>query len=72
MSNNYLDVARFPPPTRSGGFQLADSDTAKYEAALKKIDQLFDTAQPGTPEGEELDRLANWVVEYERRLMNED
>lgn len=36
-----------------------------YAAALKAIDALMDAA-PGTVEGERLDALARWVVEYER------
>lgn len=39
---------------------------AEYRQALLRIDELMD-AQPGTPEVEELERLADLVVEYEER-----
>lgn len=35
-----------------------------YEAALKHADEIFDS-QPGTPEGDELDRLTDEIVAYE-------
>jgi HTH-type transcriptional regulator/antitoxin HigA len=41
---------------------------AGYEAALARIDQLMDAA-PGTPEGEELDVLADLVEHYEERAV---
>jgi HTH-type transcriptional regulator/antitoxin HigA len=37
-----------------------------YEAALARIDALMD-AEPGTPEGEELDVLTNLVEHYEEK-----
>ena len=37
-----------------------------YKAALARIDKLMD-AVPGTPEGEELDVLADLVVAYEHK-----
>lgn len=37
-----------------------------YEAALQRIDALMD-AEPGTPEGDELDVLATLVEVYEAR-----
>lgn len=39
---------------------------ADYEAALDRIDALMD-AKPGTPEGEELDVLADLVEHYEEK-----
>lgn len=39
---------------------------ADYDAALARIDELMD-AKPGTPEGEELDVLADLVELYEER-----
>lgn len=36
-----------------------------YKAALKRIEYLFDTAEPETPRGDELERLAALVEEYE-------
>ncbi len=36
----------------------------EYEAALARIDEIFD-AETGTPEGEELDELADLVESYE-------
>lgn len=46
------------------GLELSESD---YKAALKRIESLFDAAEPGTPEGEELERLAALVEEYEEK-----
>jgi HTH-type transcriptional regulator/antitoxin HigA len=37
---------------------------ADYEAALKEIEDLFD-AEPGTPEGDQLDILITLVEAYE-------
>lgn len=37
----------------------------EYQAALKRMDEIFD-AEPGTPEGDELDRLAEIVDDHER------
>ena len=42
---------------------LTDED---YEAALARVWEIFD-AEPGTPEGEELDTLVDLVEEYEDR-----
>ena len=39
---------------------------ADYEAALARIDALME-AEPGTPEGEELDILADLVEHYEAK-----
>ena len=39
---------------------------ANYEAALARIDALMD-AEPGTPEGEELDVLTDLVEHYEEK-----
>lgn len=39
---------------------------ADYKAALARIDALMD-AELGTPEGEELDALADLVVHYEEK-----
>lgn len=38
-----------------------------YKTALKRIESLFDVAEPGTPEGYELERLAALVEEYEEK-----
>lgn len=46
------------------GLEISESD---YKAALKRIESLFDAAEPGTPEGEELERLAAMVEEYEEK-----
>lgn len=46
------------------GFEISESD---YKAALKRIESLFDAAEPGTPKGEELERLAAMVEEYEEK-----
>ncbi|MFA0563240.1 hypothetical protein AB4559_05850 [Vibrio sp. 10N.222.51.C8] len=37
-----------------------------YKAALKRIESLFDVAEPGTPEGDELEKLVTWVERYEK------
>lgn len=46
------------------GLELSESD---YKAALKQIESLLDAAEPGTPEGDELERLAALVEEYEEK-----
>lgn len=46
------------------GLEISESD---YKAALKRIESLFDVAEPSTPEGEELERLAAMVEEYEEK-----
>ncbi|MBF4385549.1 MULTISPECIES: hypothetical protein [Vibrio] len=46
------------------GLEISESD---YKTALKRIESLFDVAEPGTPEGEELERLAAMVEEYEEK-----
>ncbi len=46
------------------GFDPSGSD---YKAALKRIESLFEAAEPGTSEGDELERLAAWVEEYEEK-----
>lgn len=46
------------------GLEPSESD---YKAALKRIESLFDAAEPGTPEGDELERLAALVEEYEEK-----
>lgn len=38
-----------------------------YKTALKRIESLFDVAEPATPEGDELERLAALVEEYEEK-----
>lgn len=43
----------------------------EYRAALKRIEELFDTADPGTPEGDELEKLVTWVEEYEDEVDRE-
>lgn len=44
--------------------EITESD---YKAALKRIESLFDAAVLGTPEGDELERLAALVEEYEEK-----
>jgi len=46
------------------GIEVSESD---YKAALKRIESLFDAAEPETPEGVELERLAALVEEYEEK-----
>lgn len=46
------------------GLELSESD---YKAALKRIEFLLDAAEPDTPEGDELERLASLVEEYEAK-----
>ncbi|EKO3433621.1 hypothetical protein ACXQF3_004178 [Vibrio fluvialis] len=46
------------------GLELSESD---YNAALKRIESLFDATEPGTPEDDELERLAALVEEYEEK-----
>lgn len=46
------------------GLEISESD---YMAALKRIKSLLDVADPGTPEGDELERLAALVEEYEEK-----
>jgi len=42
-----------------------DPSESDYKAALKRIESLFDVTEPGTPEGDELDKLVTWVERYE-------
>ncbi len=42
------------------------TDDVSHRAALARIDEIFD-AEPGTPEGDELDALATLVEHYEER-----
>ncbi|MFA0178758.1 hypothetical protein [Vibrio apostichopi] len=44
------------------GLEPSESD---YKAVLKRIESLFDVAEPGTPEGDELEKLVTWVERYE-------
>ncbi|WP_439146158.1 hypothetical protein [Vibrio sp.] len=44
------------------GLEPSESD---YKAVLKRIESLFDMAEPGTPEGDELEKLVTWVEGYE-------
>ncbi|WP_070967971.1 hypothetical protein [Vibrio sonorensis] len=46
------------------GLKSSESD---YKAALKRIESLFEIAEPGTPEGDELESLAALVEEYEEK-----
>jgi len=46
------------------GLEPSESD---YKAALKRIESLFDAAEPDTTEGDELERLAALVEEYEEK-----
>ncbi|WP_227876502.1 hypothetical protein [Photobacterium frigidiphilum] len=50
------------------GLEPTESD---YKAALKRIESLFDVAEPGTPEGDELEKLVTWVEAYEDALDRE-
>ncbi|EKO3674209.1 hypothetical protein M3923_002914 [Vibrio metschnikovii] len=36
----------------------------EYRMVLKRIETIFD-AEPGTPEGDELEKLVTWVEAYE-------
>ncbi|MEZ9577945.1 MULTISPECIES: hypothetical protein [unclassified Vibrio] len=36
-----------------------------YKAVLKRIESLFDVAEPDTPEGDELEKLVTWAEGYE-------
>ncbi|GEA51163.1 hypothetical protein VIN01S_19670 [Vibrio inusitatus NBRC 102082] len=47
-------------------FDLEPSES-DYQAALKRIESLFDVAKPGTPGGDELERLVLLVEEYEEK-----
>lgn len=47
---------------------LTDSE---YFDALKRINEIFE-AEPNTPEGEELERLIDQVMEYEKRLLEDE
>jgi HTH-type transcriptional regulator/antitoxin HigA len=44
------------------GLELSESD---YKNALKRIESLFDVAELGTTEGDELKNLVTLVEEYE-------
>lgn len=44
------------------GLEPSESD---YKAVLKRIESLFDVAEPGTPEGDELEKLVTWAEGYE-------
>ncbi|WP_413282712.1 hypothetical protein [Vibrio sp. MA40-2] len=44
------------------GLESSESD---YKAAMKRIESLFDVVAPGTPEGDELEKLVTWVEAYE-------
>ncbi|MFI3275705.1 hypothetical protein [Vibrio sp.] len=44
------------------GLETSEID---YKAALKKIESLFDVAEPGAPSGDELEKLVTWVEAYE-------
>lgn len=46
------------------GLELSESS---YQAAMKRIESLFDAAEPGTSEGDELEKLAVLVEEYEAK-----
>ena len=51
-------------PVDGSGLEVSKSD---YKRALKRIESLFDSAEPDTPEGEELEKLATLVEEYEEK-----
>lgn len=42
-----------------------ESSESNYKAAMKRIEFLFDVAEPGTPEGDELEKLVSWAEAYE-------
>ena len=44
------------------GLEFLESE---YKAVIKRIEFLFDVAEPGTPEGDELEKLVIWVEAYE-------
>ncbi|MEL7328059.1 MAG: hypothetical protein AAGK13_21850 [Pseudomonadota bacterium] len=44
------------------GLEFLESE---YKAVIKRIEFLFDVAEPGTPEGDELEKLVIWVKAYE-------
>tara|TARA_Y100000588_G_scaffold36725_1_gene35273 strand:+ start:1030 stop:1290 length:261 start_codon:yes stop_codon:yes gene_type:complete len=44
------------------GLEFSESE---YKAVMKRIEFLFDVAEPGTPEGDELEKLVIWVEAYE-------
>ncbi|MEZ8820158.1 hypothetical protein AB4562_14200 [Vibrio sp. 10N.222.54.A1] len=44
------------------GLEFSESE---YKAVMKRIESLFDVAEPGTPEGDELEKLVTWVEAYE-------
>ncbi|KAA8596504.1 hypothetical protein F0Z19_4719 [Vibrio cyclitrophicus] len=44
------------------GLEFSESE---YKTAMKRIESLFDVAEPGTPEGDELEKLVIWVEAYE-------
>ena len=46
------------------GLEPSESD---YKTALKRIESLFDVAEPGTPEGDELEKLVTLVEAYEEK-----
>ncbi|EKO3791030.1 hypothetical protein [Vibrio metschnikovii] len=46
------------------GLEISEID---YKTALKRIESLFDAAELGTPEGDELEMLAALVEEYEEK-----
>lgn len=46
------------------GLELSENE---YQTALKRIESLFDVAEPGTPEGDELETLAALVEAYEEK-----
>lgn len=45
-----------------------ESSERDYKAALKRINSLFDTADPGTTKGDELEILVTLIEEYEKAL----
>ncbi len=48
-------------------FELGiDTSESDYRMALERIEAIFD-AEPGTPEGNELENLASFVEEYEEK-----
>tara|TARA_B100001059_G_scaffold231187_2_gene266575 strand:- start:255 stop:515 length:261 start_codon:yes stop_codon:yes gene_type:complete len=43
------------------GLEFLESE---YKAVIKRIEFLFDVSEPGTPEGDELEKLVIWVEAY--------
>lgn len=42
------------------------------QKALKRLDELWNAAEPNSLEGDELDELATAIEDYENSLLNDD